>query len=187
MKTGVSRCGAGGRVVSRPKSLNVGLAAFAKRVRRVGERVVALRLRVAAGDRSAARDALEELHASYETLRKVETHLHEQRDELRQLAALLEEQSARYVDLFEGTSEIHVITDRSAVIVEANAAASAFFDVAGGDLVGKRLVAFVAPGDAWRVRAAVQALQLRPEARDDTRALDLHVRCLRREVRDRSP
>ena len=106
--------------------------------------------------------------------RLAEGRLRESRETRESNESSSEDQRALYADLFEGTSEVHVLTDAAASVIEANAAARAFFGVSTEEIVGKRLAVLLAPGDAWRVRAAIQDLS---SFTDGSARVEFHARC----------
>ncbi len=78
----------------------------------------------------------EEIHTSLETMQVIQEQLLEQ-DEY------LAEERQRYYDLFEFAPDAYLLTDTQAVILLANRAAGALFNVLPNILIGKPLANFV--------------------------------------------
>ncbi|WP_348982740.1 response regulator [Brasilonema octagenarum] len=87
----------------------------------------------------------EEIHTSLETMQVIQEQLLEQ-DEY------LAEERQRYYDLFEFAPDAYLLTDTQAVILLANRAAGALFNVLPNFLIGKPLINFVPEAERWVFR-----------------------------------
>ena len=76
--------------------------------------------------------------------------------------AALEQQHARYRDLFELAPDAYLVTDGDGMIIEANRAASRLFDVRHRFLVAKPLASFVAVGERRAFRRDLIELKRTP-------------------------
>src|SRR5579883_1334134 len=94
-------------------------------IRRVRDRVAGLRASGAGGGAADLHDALEKLEASANALESVEAELIAQKDELLRSVSLLEQERAKYLDLFENAPDAYLVTDAQGVVNDANAAARA--------------------------------------------------------------
>ena len=88
---------------------------------------------------------LDELSQAFEELQVAEEELHVQTEELSSSRTLIEAERLRYRTLFEHAPFAYVVTDREAVIKDANRAASSLLNVASLPLRGKPLIVFVPP------------------------------------------
>jgi PAS domain S-box-containing protein len=99
--------------------------------------------------------ALEELRVDNEELRVAEEQLRDNVAELARMAAQVEAERQRYLDLFRYASDGYVITDATGVIREVNLAAAHLFAIEARFLVGKPFVALCARPDIASVLSAV--------------------------------
>lgn len=119
-------------------------------------RAEALQQRIQLQDSELA-GALEELRAQNAALE--EAH------------AVLEDERARYDDLFDAAPDAYVTTDPRGIIREANAAAAGLLGVAQRALPGKLLIGFVARRDTRAFRGKLNALN-----EEHAQAFSLHLR-----------
>ena len=104
----------------------------------------------AAGDAGEpAQRVAEELYAAIEELQVSQEELRQQNETLAASELLLQEERARYAELFYLAPEPYLVTTLDGAVREANHAASELLGVAPGRLRGKPLAVFVAP-DARR-------------------------------------
>lgn len=127
-------------------------------LRRVRERVAMLRAGQTSdgGEAVAFSDMLDKLEASTRALGTVEDELHAQNDELRRAVTLLEQERAKYLDLFENATDAYLVTDGAGVVSDANAAARALLSNYRDGPVGRALTAYVMSRDVPRLRFVVK-------------------------------
>ena len=94
------------------------------------------------GDGSV-KNAFQELSTALEELRVAEEELREQNETLIMSQLLIEEERARYRDLFEFAPDGYLVTDVKGAIQEANRAAAELFGIEGHFLVGKPLPSYL--------------------------------------------
>ena len=94
-------------------------------------------------DPSALRSALDELRFHHDALVSAEEELREQLDEIRLMGLSIESERLRYIDLFQAAHDAYFVTDRSGVIVDANAAAVALVGVGFPFLRGKPAATYI--------------------------------------------
>jgi PAS domain S-box-containing protein len=100
-----------------------------------------------AGD--AARRVAEELYLAIEELQVSEEELRLQNESLAASELLLQEERARYAELFQLAPDPYLVTSLEGLVREANHAAAELLGIGQGRLRGKPLAVFVAP-DARR-------------------------------------
>jgi PAS domain S-box-containing protein len=98
----------------------------------------------ARGRESELRVAIEELRA--------------QNDTLFEACARLEQEIAKYRDLYDGAPDALVTTDERGTILDANVATAALLDFPHEMLAGKLLIAFVARGDTFAFRSHLRQI-----------------------------
>jgi two-component system, sensor histidine kinase len=128
-------------------------ADFARTVKQISERVLALRSIARGGGREAgsvAEEAVEELATCLEGLSVAEEELRRQSAELALMHARAETERRRYLDLFWTAPHGYLTSDLRGVIGEGNRAAGALLGLAPVYLTGKPLGSFVAPADRMR-------------------------------------
>jgi PAS domain S-box-containing protein len=107
-------------------------------------------------DSESLRIALEEVRSQHEELAAADEELRAQLDELSTESARTQVERARYRELFDLAPDGYFVTDRAAVVEDANAAASKLLAVDPRIVQGKPLAAFVDAADARMFRGAVE-------------------------------
>jgi len=92
-----------------------------------------------------ARRLAEELYAAIEELQVSEEELRQQNESLAASELLLQEERARYAELFHLAPDPYLVTTLDGAVREANHAAAELLGVTPGRLRGKPLAVFVAP------------------------------------------
>jgi PAS domain S-box-containing protein len=122
-------------------------------------------------DPRVLREALEQLRIQHEELVVAEEELRTQLEELGRMGLCLEAERERYADLFEHAPDAFVVTDRFAVIRDANAAATELFAVESRFLRGKPVSAFVDPAELRGMNDTLDGLE-----RGSSRLLEIGIR-----------
>ena len=95
------------------------------------------------GESGSVKNAFQELSTALEELRVAEEELREQNEALITSQLLIEEERARYRDLFEFAPDGYLVTDVRGAIQEANRAAAELFGIDEHFLVGKPLPSYL--------------------------------------------
>jgi PAS domain S-box-containing protein len=103
--------------------------------------------------------ALESLLSGLEELRVLDTELRVQNENLRGARAELEEEHARYVELFELAPDAYVVSDGVGRILEVNASAGTLFGRRAQYLIGKPLASLLALDSRIPFRTACSRLE----------------------------
>ncbi|HEV7588195.1 MAG TPA: ATP-binding protein [Longimicrobium sp.] len=125
-------------------------------------------------DGDAARRVAEELYAAIEELQVSEEELRLQNESLAAAELLLQEERARYAELFHLAPDPYLVTTLDGAVREANHAAAELLGVAPGRLRAKPLAVFVVPGG--RREFWLRLTQVAEEGRADDWELTLAPR-----------
>jgi PAS domain S-box-containing protein len=93
----------------------------------------------------------EQMQASLEAMEVIQEELLEQNE-------YLAEQRQRYYDLFEFAPDAYLLTDPQGIILEANRAAAALFNIWQNFLIGKPLIYFVHEAERSVIRTKINQL-----------------------------
>ena len=119
---------------------------FVRKLESLQAHIVGLENELAEGGRegeSSVKNAFQELSTALEELRVAEEELREQNEALVVSQLLIEEERARYRDLFEFAPDGYLVTDVKGTIQEANRAAAELFGIDEYFLVGKPLPSYL--------------------------------------------
>jgi PAS domain S-box-containing protein len=138
---------------------------ISQQIEAVYQRALVLRQRATASPAAPALldEALRELYFVLEELQAIDSDLQQQNQHLIDAQQQLEVERQRYRTLFELAPDGYLVTDRQGKIHHANQVAAALFAAPQANLVGKPLVALVAPSD----RSAVWAQLVHPAGQQD--------------------
>ena len=113
------------------------------------------------------RKLVEELETSREQVRR-------QGVELKEMRALVDDERARYRELFEVVREGHIITDLAGSIRESNRGALALLNVSGDYVTGKPLAIYVAVGERREFRIRIYRARTGTDDQEWTTRLEHH-------------
>src|SRR4051812_3898461 len=138
---------------------------FHEQVSGVRGRLAGLGARIAgAGSDPLLQEALEELRTAFEELQVSDEELRQQNESLVAAQLLLEEEHARYAELFHSAPEAYLVSTPDGSVREANRAAAELLGVRPTALVGKPLAVFVAPAHLRPFREQVNRVASGGEA-----------------------
>ncbi len=103
-------------------------------------------------------ESIEQLQTALEELQVAEEELRTQNNELIATRAALEEERARYRDMFEFAPDAYLVTSVEGVIREANEAASLLFGIEYRFLIGKPLTNYISEEERQSFRRKINGL-----------------------------